>query len=73
MVDMPKITDPDQVWWRITCVYEGRPGCVAAAIGRDQAEAVSTFLGSLANPDLAKIESVTFIGIGGVSDALLKL
>ena len=70
---MPIITDPDQVWWRIVCTYDGRPGCVAAAVGRDAEEAAITFLRSLAQPQLAKIGEITLIGTGGVADALLGL
>ena len=70
---MPRITDAPQMWWKIACVYSGQAGCVAAAVGRDAQEAAETFLRSLAEPHLAEIKSVTLIGIGDVSDALLKL
>jgi hypothetical protein len=33
------ISDKQQIWWRVVCTYDGKPGCVCAAVGSTVDEA----------------------------------
>ena len=64
------VSDEPQMWWRIVCTYDGKPGSVAGAAGSTADEARTAFLESLAEPHLALIEEISFIGFCEVTDAM---
>lgn len=67
------VTDKPQLWWRIGCTYDGRPGCICAAVGSTADEAKAAFLKSLAEPSLAAIEEILPIGFCDVTDVMKDL
>ena len=67
------ISNKQQMWWRIVCTYDGKPGCICAAVGSTAEEAETAFLGSLAEPHLAVIEEISPIGICDVTDVIEDL
>ena len=56
------LRDVPQKWWRITCSYDGKPGCLAASVGETADKAKEIFLQTLAEPRLAVIEDISLIG-----------
>ena len=77
MTDYPEswipLQEQPQMWWRIVCTYDGRPGSVVAAAGSTADEAKTNFLHSLACPDLALIEEICPIGLCEVTDVIEDL
>lgn len=71
--DLVPLCDKPQMWWRIVCTYDGRPGSVAAAVGSTADEAKMTFLESLAEPHLALMEEISPIGVCEVTDVIEEL
>jgi hypothetical protein len=71
--DLVPFRDKPQKWWRIVCTYDGKPGCVAAAVGSTPDEAKTAFLQSLAEPHLALIEEISFATFGEVTDVIEEL
>jgi len=67
------VSDKPEMWWRVVCTYDGKPGCVCAAVGSTADQAKTNFLDSLAYPDLALIEEISPIGICDVIDVLEDL
>jgi hypothetical protein len=67
------ISDKQQMWWRVVCTYDGKPGCVCAAVGSTANEAKANLLDSLADPYLALIEETSPIGFCEVPDAINDL
>ena len=62
-----------QMWWRIVCTYDGKPGCICAAVGSTAEEAKMAFLDSLAEPHLAFIGQISPIGLCKATDVLEEL
>lgn len=60
---MPIIEDVPQQWWSILCRYDGKAGCSAMAVGKDEQEAEANFRHALGNPELAVITAIVPIGI----------
>lgn len=71
--DLVPLRDKPQKWWRIVCTYDGKPGCVAAAVGSTADDAKTAFLQSLAEPHLALIEEISPIGVCEVTDVIEEL
>ena len=67
------ISDKPQMWWRVVCTYDGKPGCVCAAVGDTTDEARANFLQSLADPHLVVIEEISPIGFCDVTDVIEDL
>jgi len=71
--DWIPLEDKPQMWWRVVCTYDGKRGCVCAAVGSTADEAKAEFLESLAYPDLALIEEISPIGVCDVTNVLEDL
>jgi hypothetical protein len=59
---MEYIKDVPQVWWEITCRYDGHPESWGMAAGNTAEEAIANYLKFLAEPQKATITSVVPIG-----------
>jgi len=68
--DWIPLEDKAQMWWRIVCTYDGKPGCVCAAVGSTAEEAKMAFLDSLAYPDLVLIKEISPIGFCEATDVM---
>ena len=55
---MERVKDVPQLWWEITCTYDGISGRLALSSGNSQEEAELNFFGSLAEPDKAVITAI---------------
>ena len=53
-----RIKDSAQLWWEITCTYDGTSGRRALSSGNSQEEAELNFFGSMAEPEKAVITAI---------------
>jgi hypothetical protein len=55
---MEIIKDVPQIWWEITCRYDGQPESWVLATGNSAEEAIVNFLRFLSDPEKAVITSI---------------